>query len=182
MASQHRTISQTSAVALLFLLSGAVACSGAAGSEENSGAEKSADNMESEPQEETQRRAAEADAMVDDQLVDDIVSRYPHPVQATPDLSEDHELVSTDQSEWHEDLVEYWEEFPYDEIASAYDCEIRDINISEPDDGTPSRNFVLDCDSLDDNAALDATLTRIETEAAERTQAEAAEMADSESD
>ena len=160
------------------------ACSGDADSSQQGSAEDSSQSEEftelsSEPQEETERRSAEAEALVDDQLVDDVVDRYPYPLLVDAQLSPEHSDVSTDEAQWHDDLVEYWEEFPYDEVASAYGCEIHDLEIDDSDQGEPTRSYGIDCETPEESEALSATIDRIETEAAENTRSEASETIDS---
>ena len=129
--------------------------------------------------EEVESNTAEADALVDDQLVDDIVSRYPYPLPEDVQLDGEGGEISADQAQWHDELVEYWEEFPYDEVASAYGCEIHDLEISESDQDVPTRSYGIDCETPEDSEALSATIDRIETEAAEITRSEASDVADS---
>ena len=168
---------------LIVAIPGVVACSGTAASDEGSVEDSSAgeefSELPSEPQEETERRSAEADALVDDQLVDDIVSRYPYPLPEDVQLDGEGGEISADQAQWHDELVEYWEEFPYDEVASAYGCEIHDLEISESDQDVPTRSYGIDCETPEDSEALSATIDRIETEAAENTRREASEDTDS---
>ena len=168
---------------LIVAIPGVVACSGTAASDEGSVEDSSAgeefSELPSEPQEETERRTAEADALVDDQLVADVVARYSYPLPADTRLSDEHSDVSADQAQWHDDLVEYWEEFPYEEVASAYGCEIHDLEINDSGEGDPTRSYGIDCETPEDSEALSATIDRIETEAAENTRSEASEDTDS---
>lgn len=182
MGNFFKVPSKIGAAMLVVAMPLGTACSGTADSSQQGSAEDSSQNEEvtelsSEPQEDVERRSAEADALVDDQLVDDVVARYPYPLPADEQLSDEHSDVSADHAEWHDDLVEYWEEFPYDEVASAYGCEIHDLEIDDSDQGDPTRSYGIDCETSEDSEVLSATIDRIETEAAEITRSEATDMA-----
>lgn len=184
MGSFFKVPSKIGSAMLIVAIPAVTACSGTADSSQQGSAEDSSQSEEftelsSEPQEETERRSAEAEALVDDQLVDDVVARYPYPLPADAQLSDEHRHVSADEAQWHEELVEYWEEFPYDEVASAYGCEIHGLQINDSGEGDPTRNYGIDCETPEDSEALSATIDRIETEAAEITRSEASDVADS---
>ena len=102
---------------------------------------------------------------VDQGLVEEIAAAHPYPEtpEEDPDQRTDAQIAT-----WNQEITEYWRSFPYDEVAAAYGCEIRDLEVGEAEDGTPSRSLVVgDCPTPEHTQVTLETMDQISTASAE---------------
>lgn len=105
---------------------------------------------------------------VDEGLVERIANAHPYP--ETPEQRSD-QRTDAQTATWNQEITDYWINFPYDEVASAYGCEIRDLEVGEAEDGTPNRSLVVgDCPTSEHTEITLETLDQINTSSAEVTQ------------
>lgn len=166
-----RRQARVGAAVMVMVVPGLAACAATAPTgpedpDENTDGNDHIEELSEEPQEVTAQRTAEANERVEGELVADIASRYAYPVR---DLDADNNgsAVFAAEDQWHAELVEYWGQFPYDEVAAAYGCEISDVEISESGQGVPTRSYVINCDELEVTDTVGATIHHIETKSAE---------------
>lgn len=155
MGSLKRTI-VGSAFALLLLVAPA-SIAGAVGT--NSGPEAATSS--------TASSIEQPSPEVDEVLVEQMASAHPYPETPKEGLDQRTDAHS---ATWNQEITEYWINFPYDEVAAAYGCEIRDLEVGEAEDGTPNRSLVVGgCPTSEHTEATLETMDQINTASAEAT-------------